>query len=176
MRILIAYATTEGQTRKICRFAADHLSTQGHSVELLNAGDTEGLDVVRFDAVVMAGSVHAGNLQDDLIRFGAENATLLASRPTLYLQVSLSAAGDDASEWEDLRRIAGRVSDAIGFVPGRTEHVAGAFRFTQYDFFKSWAMRWIASQKGEDIDPHADREYTDWAALSATLDEWAASV
>ncbi len=176
MRILIVYATTEGQTRKICRFAADHLSGQGHSVELLNAADTEGLDIVRFDAVLMAGSVHAGNLQDELIRFGSENATVLAARPSMYIQVSLGAAGDDADEWEDLRRIANRVTDAIGFEPGRIEHVAGAFRFTQYDFFKGWAMRWIASQRGDTIEPHTDREFTDWAELTATLDDWIASV
>ena len=51
-------------------------------------------------------------------------------------------------------------------------HVAGAFRFTQYDFFKSLAMRWIAHSKGEVVDPHADREYTDWAALADLMARW----
>jgi menaquinone-dependent protoporphyrinogen oxidase len=52
-------------------------------------------------------------------------------------------------------------------------HVAGAFRFTQYDFFKSLAMRWIAHNKGEEVDPHADKEYTDWDALAALMRRWA---
>jgi menaquinone-dependent protoporphyrinogen oxidase len=38
MKILIAYATTEGQTRKICRYCADVLIDEGHSVELLEVG------------------------------------------------------------------------------------------------------------------------------------------
>ena len=62
-----------------------------------------------------------------------------------------------------------------GWMPERVEHVAGAFRFTQYDFFRSWAMRWIASTKGEEVDPHADKEYTDWNTLAQTLDDWLAS-
>ena len=56
MRILICYATTEGQTRKICRFVADHLMDNGHSVELLSADDgldeASELDLNRFDAAV----------------------------------------------------------------------------------------------------------------------------
>ena len=43
MKILIAYGTTEGQTRKIARFCADHLIEQGHSVEILGAGDARDL-------------------------------------------------------------------------------------------------------------------------------------
>jgi len=53
-------------------------------------------------------------------------------------------------------------------------HVAGAFRFAQYDFFKGLAMRWIAHSKGEVVDPHQDKEYTDWDALAGVLDRWPA--
>jgi menaquinone-dependent protoporphyrinogen oxidase len=60
MYLLIAYATTDGQTRKIARFAADRLVTGAHSVELVNVEDAEGLDLARFDAAVLAGSLHAG--------------------------------------------------------------------------------------------------------------------
>ena len=56
MKILIAYATTDGQTRKIARFAADKLVELGVSCELLNVEDAEGLDLARFDRVVLADS------------------------------------------------------------------------------------------------------------------------
>ena len=175
MNILIAYATTEGQTRKICRFAADHLQSAGHSVELLNLADAEGLKPARFDAALLAGSVHAGQMQPELTDFMRDEGRVLSQMPTLYLQVSLAAAGDDPQERADLDRIAARLATDIGWTPRRTEHVAGAFRFTQYDFFKSWAMRWIAHQKGEAVERHSDKEYTDWDALTRVLDDWAAS-
>ena len=60
MYLLIAYATTDGQTRKIARFAADRLASLGHAVELLNVEDAEGLDLARFDGAILAGSLHAG--------------------------------------------------------------------------------------------------------------------
>lgn len=175
MTVLIAYATTEGQTRKIARFCADHLIARGHSVELLPLDDAdrdEPLDMARFDAAVLAGSVHGGRLQPQLIRFAAQHAAALNARPGLFLMVSLAAAGNDPQERSDLVRIATEFTKTAGWSPSEVVHVAGAFRFTQYDFFKSLAMRWIAHNKGEEVDPHTDKEYTDWAALAALMDRW----
>ena len=175
MTILIAYATTEGQTRKIARFCADHLNAKGASVELLplvDLDDDEPFDMSRFDAAILAGSVHGGRLQPQLIRFAAQHAAALSQRAGLFLMVSLAAAGDDTDERADLARIASEFAQTTGWTPSEVAHVAGAFRFTQYDFFKGLAMRWIAHSKGEVVDPQRDKEYTDWNALAAVLDRW----
>lgn len=172
MKLLIAYATTDGQTRKIARFAADRLAAQGHAVELLNVEDTEGLDLSRFDAGILAGSLHAGGYQRTLARFATDQAAALALMPTLFLAVSLSAAGNDPEDWAGLRRCLAKFETDCGWIPGRVEHVAGAFRFSEYDFFRAWAMRRIADQKGEVVEAGKDKEYTDWAALILTLDGW----
>lgn len=172
MKIAIIYATTEGQTRKIARFAADCLVAEGNSVELIPAAECEGLDLSRFDAAILAGSVHMQRFQKELVAAAKAMAPALANLKTLFLAVSLAAAGDDKKDRAELDRIAADFSNETGWAPGRVCHVAGAFRFTQYDFFKSWAMRWIAAQKGQEVDPHADREYTDWAALKALVTQW----
>ena len=172
MNILIAYATTDGQTRKIARFVADHLVDLGVSCELLNVEDAEGLELARFDRVVLAGSLHAGGYQKSLSAFVKARVGELARMQTLFLPVSLSAAGDDAEDWAGLRACLARFLAETGWTPGRIEHVAGAFRFTEYDFFRSWAMRRIAAQKGEVVDPDSDKEYTDWPALAALLGDW----
>lgn len=174
MKILIAYATTEGQTRKIVRYAADRLTDLGHSVELLRAEDAEGIDLARFDRAILAGSIHLGAFQKALAVFARENAEALSGLPTLFLAVSLAAAGDDPEDRKGLEACVTKFADEIGWTPGRVEHVAGAFRFGEYDFFRTWAMRWIARSKGE-AEPSAgkDREYTDWDALGTVLDAWA---
>lgn len=174
MRIAIIYATTEGQTRKIARFAADHLNGAGHMVELVPAADAEDLDLSRFDAAVLAGSVHISRYQAELVDFTKAQAGALAAMKTLFLSVSLAAAGDDRDDWKGLDECVAQFADATGWTPGHVEHVAGAFRFTQYDFFRSWAMRWIAAQKGQEVDRAADKEYTDWQALADCLDDWVA--
>ena len=173
MKLLIAYATTDGQTRKIARFAADWLVDAGHTVELLNVDDCEGLVLTRFDRAVLAGSLHAGGFQKALVGF-AKTPELVALR-CLFLPVSLSAAGEDAEDWAGLRACVATFLAETGLQPERIEHVAGAFRFAEYDFFRAWAMRRIAAQKGEVVDPHGAKEYTDWARLRAVLVDWVAA-
>lgn len=174
--LLIAYATTDGQTRKIARFTADHLAATGQAVELMNVEDAEGLDLSRFQGAILAGSLHAGGYQKTLRAFAKAEAARLALIPTLFLAVSLSAAGTDAEDWAGLRKCLAEFETETGWTPGRIEHVAGAFRFSEYDFFRAWAMRRIADQKGEQVEPGKDKEYTDWAALRAALDQWVAGL
>lgn len=174
MKILIVYATTEGQTRKIARHVFDRLAEAGHAVELVAAEDAGGRDPVAFDACLVAGSLHGGRYQKELVDWAKEEAQGLARVPALFLSVSLTAAGQDAQEWEGLRGCVTRFAAETGWTPARVEHVAGAFRFSEYDFFKSWAMRWIAAQRDETVRPGEDREYTDWAALDAVLKDWTA--
>jgi len=174
MRILICYASTEGQTRKICRFCAEQLVARGDSVEMLPVHEAGEVDLAPFDAVILAGSIHVKKLQSELADFAAAHAPALNGLPTLFIVVSLAIAGDDAGDKAELDRIAADFAAAAGWTPGQVAHVAGAFRFTEYDFFKSLAMRWIARQKGQDIDPHKDTEYTDWAALAELVKTWSA--
>lgn len=173
MKILIVYATTEGQTRRICQACADSLIEAGHSVELLQASGEDAVDVARFDAAILAASLHMRHYQKEMAHFVAGHAEALASLPTLFLSVSLAIVGGDPQEVADLDEIAQRFFEDTGWCPRRTEQIAGAFRFTQYDFLKSWAMRWVASQKGQAVDPHADTEYTDWAGLASLVTGWA---
>ena len=172
MKILIVYATTDGQTRKIAQFAADHLAESGHTVELLQAADADRVDLARFGGVIVAGSVHAGGYQKDLLEFAKDHAKPLTKMGGLFVSVSLSAAGTDEQDWTGLRACVTEFTKTTGWTPARVEHVAGAFMFTHYDFFRSWAMRWIAAQKGETVSRDEDKEYTDWAALTAMLEDW----
>ena len=165
MKILIAYATTEGQTRRICRYCADVLIDEGHSVELLDTGGGDGLDLTRFDAAILAASLHIGAFQKDMQRFARAHADGLAGLQTMFLSVSLAVASGEAGDLAELDQICGRFFDETGWHPGQVTHVAGAFRFTQYDFFRSLALRWIAHRQGQQVDTNMDREYTDWQAL-----------
>ena len=119
MQILIAYATTDGQTRKIARFAADRLAGQGQAVELPNLEDAEGLDLARFDAAILAGSLHAGGYQKALVRFASADRVNLALMRTLFLSVSLSAVSVAvALSSALLGQLCGVVAAALGAAAG----------------------------------------------------------
>lgn len=172
MPILILYATTEGQTRKIARRAAAHLTHKGHSVELITAAESGQIDPRLYDRAILMASVHAGRYQEDFISAVIRNAEALARIPTAFLSVSLSAASDDPEDHESIAACVVKMQEETGWTPTHVEHVAGAFRFTRYDFLKSWAMRWIATKRDPDASTTTDTEYTDWDALYRFLDTW----
>lgn len=176
MRFLIVYASTEGQTRKIARVMFDWLAAAGHSVELLAADEADALDPGAFDAAIVAGSVHAGRYQAALAGYVREAGPRLSAMPSMFVSVSLTAAFDVAEDWVKLKDQVVAFLEETGWTPGRVEHVAGAFRFSEYDFFKAWAMRWIASDKDKSVRPGEDKEYTDWAALEAALRDWTSTI
>ena len=177
MQFLIIYATTEGQTHKIARFAQRHLARAGHAVELLSADAAlDGpIDYADYDGVLVMASVHAGTYQPSVVALASRDGAALDRVHHAFISVSLSAAGTDPEDWEGLRDVVEEFTTLTGWTPKTVEHVAGAFRFSRYNWFKHWAMRYIKSQK----DPTGgaggdDVEYTDWDALAAFLDRWAA--
>ena len=176
MKILVAYASTDGQTRKICRVAADYLADAGYLVELLPLADADDIDLTRFDAVLLAASVHGGHYQKELTEFCAKHVGTLARVPSLFLSVSLTAAGHDAEDWQGLSKILTDFTSATGWNPNRVEQLAGAYKPSEYDVFRRFVMRRILAAKDPSADLSADIEYTDWAALKAILADWSASL
>lgn len=173
MTILILYATTEGQTRKIARRAAAHLALHGTSAEVLSVADADGTDLTDYDAVILAASVHAGRYQPDFLDLVTAQKEALAGVRHAFLSVSLSAASTDPEDVEGIAAVVRSMTAETGWTPAEVLHVGGAFRFNQYDFLKSWAMRWIAARRDPEAPARGDTEYTDWQALYDFLDRFA---
>ncbi|SLN72538.1 Protoporphyrinogen IX dehydrogenase [menaquinone] [Roseivivax jejudonensis] len=172
MKILVGYGTGEGHTRRIARHVADLTVAEGHSVELLNLADAEGLDLARFDRALLAASVHVNHYQRALGTFAAREASRLNAMPTLFLSVSLAAAGHDDEDWKGLERILADLEAATGWTPGRVSQIAGAFRPERYDVFRRFVMRRIIAVKDPKADLDAGKDYTDWPALDALVHDW----
>ena len=176
MKLLLVYGTTEGQTQKIARFVADHVAQRGHQIQLLNAIEaTPAVDPRDFDAVIVAASVHAGHYQSPVIHFVQDRLAAIDMRPNAFLSVSLAAAGNDKEDVEGLKRCVADFIHKTGWTPRSMHHVAGAFRYTSYDFLKRWAMKYIAYRKGAPTDTSRDYELTDWDDLTRFVDSFVES-
>lgn len=168
MKILLVYGTTEGQTRKISGFVAEQLAQRGHRTEVVNAIDEAAAttDPRNFDAVIVAASIHAGHYQSAIVHFVSKHLAEIDACPNAFLSVSLAAAGGDEDDVHGLERCLATFTQQTGWTPRLTHHVAGAFRYTAYDFLKRWAMKYIAYRKGGPTDVSKDHELTDWTDLT----------
>lgn len=163
MKALLVFGTTEGQTEKVTRFIADILIREGHQVSTAAADRAQSTpDPGEFDAVLIAASLHAGRYQPAVARFIREHLPAITARANAFVSVSLAAASGDPEDRSGLTRCVSEFLRESGWKPDRIHHVAGAFRYTQYDFLKRWAMKYIAWRRGAPTDTGRDYELTDW--------------
>lgn len=175
MKLLIVYGTTEGQTRKIVQFMRDRLSTSGHQVTLVEAIEPPAnLNLRAYDGIIVSGSVHVGKYQTGIEEFVRAHAASLATMQSAFVSVSLAAAGHDDEDVHGLEKVVADFAHRTGWTPKVLHHVAGAFRYTQYDFFKRWALKYIAWRKGAPTDTSHDYELTDWDDLTQFVDGFVA--
>ena len=107
MNVLIVYGTSEGQTRKIAEWAARHVRRHGHDAELRDSADVaSGLNLERFDAFVVAASVHHEYHQATVRDFVVAHRRALDAKPSAFISVSLSAVLEGAHpEAKNMRRL-----------------------------------------------------------------------
>jgi menaquinone-dependent protoporphyrinogen oxidase len=176
MRVLICYATTDGQTRKIAEYVGDLVRKKGHDVDMFDANMVEGLEISRFDAAIFAGSVHMGRYQAALVHQIRRWCQALKVLPVAFVSVSLSAGSKDPHVRAEVDECAQHMLNEAGVKPVVIFHVAGAIRFSQYDFFRRWIMRLAAKQMEGSVVPGEDQEYTDWDAVTRFVDEFLAKL
>lgn len=165
MNVLIAFGSTEGQTRKIAHHIEASLKAAGHSVTLMDCSESSQTPPVSsFDAAIVAGSVHNKRHQDAVVGFAYAEREGLASIPSAFISVSLSIiAKDGATEAREY------VHDFVAeteWTPTATHLAAGAVRYLEYDFFKEFTVKQLVLE-GEPVPDKAEGnpEYTDWDAL-----------
>jgi menaquinone-dependent protoporphyrinogen oxidase len=176
MRILICYGTTDGQTRRIAEFTAGIVRQRGYDVVLQDACTAGDLEPTQYKAAILAGSVHMGRYQAPLVHWIKQWHDALNAMPTIFVSVSLAAASRDPHDRSEIDECAQKMLHDTGWTPASTAHVAGAIRFTEYDFFKRWLMRMMARQMGKPADPSHDQEYTDWAVVTRLTEEFLATL
>jgi menaquinone-dependent protoporphyrinogen oxidase len=175
--ILVAYATTEGQTRKIAEFIAERLRIRGHRVDLIDTATPLAQAVnVGYQAAFIGGSVHYDQHQGSLVHFVKSNLEWLNAMPTAFFSVSLAPVHADAGGVAHAQQAADRFVQQTGLKPLRVHLVGGALKYTQYDFFKRMMMKMISRQQGRTTDTAADHEYTDWADVEAFVDDFLRAV
>jgi menaquinone-dependent protoporphyrinogen oxidase len=171
--ILVAYGTTEGQTRKIAEFIAERVRIRGHRVDLVDTATPAARQVAPvYQAAIVGGSLHQHRHQRSLEHFLRDNRVWLAALPLGMFSVSLAAALDDADSRREARRLLDELADDSGLKPCSVRCIAGALKYTQYDYLKRQLMRMIARHHDRSADTSSDVEYTDWGDVERFVDEF----
>lgn len=167
MNVLIAYGTTEGQTRKIARYMAGSMREAGHDVTLHDCTDLSATTVVTdYEAVVLAASVHHKRYQTAFYGFVKTNLSALQTKPLAFVSVSLSqtlASGED-----EARSYVNTFTDETGLKPDAVHLAEGAVRYFEYGRAEEETIDLLVFKGQKKMpDRGSNPEYTDWDALDA---------
>lgn len=175
MCIFVLFSTSEGHARKLAHFAAARLTKRGHEVCVCDAAKSDQPCLAGFDAALLIASVHVGHYRRSFVAFVRKHHDVLNAIPTAFVSVSLSAAGDNPSDLAGLRDCVERLKRDTAWHPGAVCHAAGAMLFSAYGFFTKLAIKLIARKRGKIVNTSQDYDLTDYAALEAFIDAFAAN-
>jgi menaquinone-dependent protoporphyrinogen oxidase len=178
--ILVLYATREGQTQHIAEHIDGAIRDRGLSTNLRNVRDIrEPVDLKSYDGAILAASVHRGNHEPEMVEFVKRHRDELEGLRAAFVSVSMcEASAEDPRRTEDDRaKAAAEVQQVIdkflgetGWRPERFQGVAGALRYSKYNFLIRFVMKRIAKKASMPTDTSRDYELTDWKALDRFVD------
>jgi menaquinone-dependent protoporphyrinogen oxidase len=161
-RILIAYASSYGQTRKIAGALAADLRRHGHVVELAAALTSPPPPVQDYDAVILGSSVQFGTHARPIIDYIMANRVELQKTPSYFFSVSMSTAGAHALDPQGYLE---KLFSATRWRPREAIAIAGGLPYRQYGFVLRMTMKLISRYNGHATDTSRDHEYTDWTQV-----------
>ncbi len=170
-RILLLYASVEGQTKLISERVAARLQSLGHEVKLVPAEGAQP-DFAAYEGVIVGASIHYGHHPAYLRSFVRREREALAARPNAFFSVSLSAGGPKPKPYAAERYIA-KFLRKTGWQPQLVASFAGAVRYSVYGPIKRRVMIVFVGLGGGETDTSRDYEYTDWNAVDRFAEDYA---
>ncbi|MDB1122623.1 menaquinone-dependent protoporphyrinogen IX dehydrogenase [Vibrio algarum] len=160
-KVLFLYATTDGQTVKICQYIQNELSD--YECELQNLNENGDVDFSAYEKVVIGASIRYGHLSKNLYRFIEKNLEALNTYKVAFFCVNLTARkedqGKDTPEGSVYMRTFLKKSP---WTPKLQGVFAGALRYPQYKFIDRVMIQLIMKMTGGETDSSKEIEYTNW--------------
>jgi menaquinone-dependent protoporphyrinogen oxidase len=132
----------------------------------VDAADNErDLDVSRFDAIIVGGSIIRGRHQRAVTRFVRANLVALNTTPSAFFSVSGAAASSNETSRAEAQRFIDEFLGQTGWYPRTTAAIAGAMAYTRYNPILRWIVRRASKPMGGPMDTSRDHEFTDWSQV-----------
>jgi menaquinone-dependent protoporphyrinogen oxidase len=164
--VLIAYATTDGHTRRICERLKQVMESLGRQVTVVLLSDASALDLRGFGRVLIGASIRYGHHQPIVAEFIKQHQALLESRPSAFFSVNIVARKPNKNTPET-NPYCRKFLKSISWQPRLTAVFAGKLDYPSYGFVDRQMIRLIMLITKGPTDPKAVLEFTDWARVEA---------
>lgn len=168
--VLLAYSSREGQTRKIMKRIAERLQEHGLKSELLDVQQVRGvMDIMKYQCVVVAGSIHYGHYSSHFRRFLKRHIQQLKQCHSVFFSVNLTARRAERNTALSSPYVR-RVLKTLDWQPSISDVFAGALRYRSYPWYDSMMIRLIMAMMKGPTDTSKDYDFTPWERVDALAD------
>lgn len=174
--VLVAYASTHGQTETVAEYIATVLADRGHDVTMKRITTVPDKTVDDFDAVLVGSPVIDRAHLPAVVAFVERNREALATRPTAFFQLSFAAALPFEWARDGDRAWVSDLVSCTGWQPDRVGRFAGAVTYPEYDRVTRLVFKLVSLVTTGDTDTTRAYEYTDWNDVEAFATGFAAFV
>jgi menaquinone-dependent protoporphyrinogen oxidase len=159
------------QTRKIAHFMEAILQNTGHQVTVADTS-AEPPAPIGYDAIMIGSSIHMHKYHSAVKHYIKKHLANLNQIPGAFFSVSLAVASGMQDEHLEVQKITTDFLEKIGWKPLMTSQIAGALKYTEYDYFKRLIMKMISKKEGGATDMSQDYEYTNWDEVTKFMNEF----
>lgn len=174
MKLIVAYASIEGQSEKIALRIASALEADGAFVQLVDTIEHPETGIASdVEGIVAGGPLHQEHHPEALASWLVTHREQLSGIPFAFFSVSLSAASDRQQDLDDAGDVMQAFLKKLQLSPALKTTIAGALKYSKYGFIKKRIMRNIVKKSGgRDLDMSRDYEYTDWKQVDEFAKEF----
>ncbi|KYP97414.1 protoporphyrinogen oxidase [Sodalis-like endosymbiont of Proechinophthirus fluctus] len=171
MKTLILYSSYDGQTQKIARAIAAHL-TDCCECDVVDLRLAHDLNLQCYQRVVIGTAIRYGRFAADIDHFIAQQLEWLHSIPSAFYSVNLTARKPD-KRTSSTNTYTRKFLAKTPWRPDLCAVFAGALCYPRYRWFDRVIIQMIMSVTGGETDRTKEVEYTDWQQVSTFADDLA---
>lgn len=164
-KILILYASVDGQTLKITNHLSDLLRRNEEEVFIFEISDFSE-DLSQYDKVIIGSSIRYGLHHKNIIEFINKNIAKLESSKTAFFSVNLVARKPEKNQ-ADTNPYVIKFFKSIQWRPNLIDVFAGKLDYKKYPFFDRIMIQLIMWMTKGPTDSKTKIEYTDWNRVQA---------
>jgi menaquinone-dependent protoporphyrinogen oxidase len=165
-QILIVYATTDGQTLRICQRIQAIVEQGGHSVTLVAVQEAGSCALESFDSIVIGASIRYGKHSPLVREFVRRHQRVLESKPSAFFSVNVVARKPAKSE-PHTNPYLQKFLREIAWKPQHLAVFAGKINYPVYGPLDRRVIQFIMWMTDGPTNRNDVVEFTDWARVDA---------
>ena len=164
-KVLILYASVDGQTLKISTFISSQLKENGREVFLYDIHEFNE-ELSEFSTIIIGSSIRYGVHHKAIIDFINQHKEALDSHKAAFFSVNLVARKSEKNQANTNPYVI-KFFKEISWRPPLVEVFAGKLDYEKYPFFARIMIQFIMWMTKGPTNSKTKIEYTDWNRVSA---------